>query len=198
MKSALFFICFLGTIFQTKAQNDDYILRTKMGMSIGINNASIFVTQTSQNIISSGKIGVFAGAFVEVPLAPNFFLQPEIGFNQTGGIFKNKSFKQKITINYLSVTGLAKYKFTRTGLFVFGGAQISLIINAVRTDTAATQIKGQYTARDLSGIAGFEYLLNEDISIGARYQYGFLNVSKVMTTGEMKLSAYNFRISYRF
>jgi hypothetical protein len=198
MKSALLFICSLFAILQTKAQDDDYILRTRIGMSIGINNASIFKTQTTQDIKSSGKIGMFAGAFVEVPLATNFFLQPEIGFNQTGGVFKSKSFTQTISVNYLSVTGLAKYKFTRTGLFVFGGAQISLIINAVKTDSTRTQVKDQFAARDLSAVAGFEYLLNEDISIGARYQYGFLNVSKVMTTGEMKLSAYNFRISYRF
>ena len=102
----------LYTIFVSitvMAQNQ----KVKIGVKAGLNISSLAFDENEMN--SSSRTGFTAGVMVEIPLAKNFSLQPELLYSQQGGKTSffdsevtNSNYKGTLELNYLNIPVEAK------------------------------------------------------------------------------------------
>jgi len=78
-----------------------------------------------------GKARFIGGVHASFPLAGNWYLQPEVNFQQAGGKYKTDAFAigdilyrdAELNMNYMNVPVLLKYRFYSIDLDVFAGPQ---------------------------------------------------------------------------
>lgn len=88
----------------------------RAGPKVGINNAGIANPAIN---VSPSKIGNRIGGFLEIGIADNCFLQPELLYTTKGSEFGDT----EVSDNYLSIPIMAKYAFVNNdNLQVFGQA----------------------------------------------------------------------------
>lgn len=130
MKKYMLMLCtlFLGATVAAQTQ------KVKLGLKAGLNISSL--TFDESELDSSGKTGFTAGLMVEIPMAKNFSLQPELLYSQQGtkSSFSdpdvtNSNFKSTIELNYLNIPVMLKY-YVIKGLSIQAGPQIGILLKA--------------------------------------------------------------------
>ena len=225
MKCKLFYrlmIVFLLLIFcgvvQTYAQTKDRVyFGLKFGGYTGFYKGDNFFSKDLGYKIGSKTLAHF-GVLLEIPLAKNLALQPEIlwyeggyqwitetQFDETGG---NK-YNVIERMEFVSVPILLKYK--AKGFGVYAGVQPDYMISANREiNGRPTSISGDFEKQDyrkglyISGIGGIEYTFPFGLGMSARYQLGLTNIAKPTELGlyekgnSIKTDALFYGIHWRF
>jgi hypothetical protein len=128
MKKYMLIICtlFLGVTVMAQTQ------KVKLGVKAGLNISSLTFDESELN--ASGKTGFTAGVMVEIPMAKNFSLQPELLYSQQGTKISfsdqevtNSNYKSTIKLNYLNIPVMLKY-YVIEGLSVQAGPQIGILL----------------------------------------------------------------------
>lgn len=154
------------------------------GIRGGLNLASIVNSDDAPNFDGQMKAGFHAGAYVTLPLAKTFAIQPEVLYSQKGyradRTFLGSSYKYRVTTSYIDVPILAKITPVKNfGILV--GPQFSFLTHTkAKFDTPNATFEQNIdnendNLRDniLGGLAGLEYGITDNVTIGARYALDF-------------------------
>lgn len=136
-----------------------------------------------------GKAGFIGGVHANFPVFSNFYVQPEVNFQQLGGKYKSDAFAigdiryrdAELNVNYLNVPVLLKYRFKPIDLDIFVGPQVGFKLSG-KNKVGAGETYEVYDVKDtdIAGVYGLEYCLRlpdsrVDLVLNARYLTGFTN-----------------------
>lgn len=180
----------LYTIFVSitvMAQNQ----KVKIGVKAGLNISSLAFDENEMN--SSSRTGFTAGVMVEIPLAKNFSLQPELLYSQQGGKTSffdldvtNSNYKGTLELNYLNIPLMLKYYVVK-GLSVQAGPQIGILLKANNKyednflgyeNHESFNLKDYSTGIDTSVNFGLGYQFKDKFYTDLRYNISYSNVFK--------------------
>lgn len=141
---------------------------TTYGLRLGANYSDL---ETDRFEDAENRIAPSVTFFAEIPLGNTFALVPEIGFNGLGikenAIETPDGNRVEFKTNWLNAGLLAQINVTDFLYVNFGpkGA-----INISENDN------NDYYDYDLMGVGGLGFKFSENLSIDARYGYGFKNI----------------------
>jgi hypothetical protein len=133
-----------------------------------------------------GRLSFTAGAFANFPLTTRLFLQPQLMYSIMGGSINddlNEDNDRLQRLYYASLPILLKYDFNET-FAVFVGPQADyLVVGRQKIDDQFDEDNtSELNNFDVAATAGLELFPRSEISVQARYIYGFNKVDK-NTTG---------------
>lgn len=190
--------------------------KVKLGVKAGLNLSSLSFDESELN--SSNKTGFTAGIMVEVPLAKNFSLQPELLYSQQGtkssfsdSDVTNSHYKSTIDLNYLNIPVMLKY-YVIKGLSVQAGPQIGILLKANNKyqdnflgyeNQESFDLKDYATGIDTSVSFGLGYQFKDKFYTDARYNLSYSNVFKEGDAGhfinnDMKNRVFQITVGYFF
>lgn len=181
--------------------------KIKWGVQAGVNFANLSTSTSGVSVSLSSKVGLHAGVSAEVGISPDFAFQPELAYNGYGAKLDISDFnieglsgELKSNINYISLPLLFKYKVANTGLGIYAGPQLGLLVSAKDSyDGESIDAKDDYNSFDLLASFGAEYFLPAGVGLIARYQLGLTNIMKDTAGDEsVKNKAFTIGIGYRF
>ncbi|MDW8852642.1 porin family protein [Flavobacterium sp. MMLR14_040] len=165
--------------------------KVKTGVKAGLNISDLTVDEGELN--SSGKTGFTAGIMVEIPMAKNFSLQPELLYSQQGTKITfsdeevtNSHYKSTIELNYLNIPVMLKYYIIK-GLSVQAGPQIGILLKANNKyhdnflgyeNQESFNLKEYSSGIDTSVNFGLGYQLKNKFYTDVRYNISYSNVFK--------------------
>ncbi len=172
------------------AQKSNYadVNAVVLGMKAGINSSNLKISQGGLSVSGSSVAGFSGGFYLQKKLAPNFFIQPELLFEQGGTKLSVQESTGTITetmaLNYLNLPILAKYTFPNSGFSVLGGPQIGYLLSAKATVAVTGQPEltnssdSSYKKVNLSFVIGAEYAITPQFNISLRYFGGLTTIAK--------------------
>lgn len=117
----------LGATIKVSAQADAKSTSVHFGLRAGA-NVSTIIKSGDEDFSTGSKVGFNAAAFLELPIASVFSIQPELQYSQKGfkasGSFLGAPYEYKQTINFIEVPVLAKLK-PAPGFGIVVGPQFS-------------------------------------------------------------------------
>jgi len=135
------------------------------------------------------KLGFYLGGFVEVPLAEQFSIQPELVFSAQGA----KADDVKYNLSYLTIPVMARYT-TASGFYGETGPQLGLLLSAkAKHDGNSTDFKDNLKGTDFSWALGVGYLTQSNIGVNARFNFG---LSKLDEDGNGKVFNRVFQVGF--
>lgn len=143
------------------------------GLRAGLNATNISFKNLPDR---SNQYGFHFGAFLDLPLAPNFLsVQPEISFSTKGTDYKYLGEKKSLKMNTLDLLVPVAFKLSTIDLTV--GPFISFLINKpVYTEyTNNSIIVNGFNKVDAGLTAGLKFNLKK-VFIGIRYNQGLMEV----------------------
>lgn len=212
MKKTMLILYTLFIGVTVMAQND----KVKLGIKAGLNISSL--TFDESELSSSSKTGFTAGVMVEIPLAKNFSLQPELLYSQQGtktSFFDqdvtNSNFKGRIELNYLNIPLMLKY-YVIKGLSIQAGPQIGLLLKANSKyqdnflgyeNQESFNLKKYSNGIDTSINFGLGYQFKDKFYTDFRYNISYSNVFKdgdanYFINHDMKNRVFQITIGYFF
>ncbi|KIO53450.1 porin family protein [Flavobacterium hibernum] len=212
MKKTMLILYTLFIGVTVMAQND----KVKLGVKAGLNISSL--TFDESELSSSSKTGFTAGVMVEIPLAKNFSLQPELLYSQQGtktSFFDqdvtNSNFKGRIELNYLNIPLMLKY-YVIKGLSIQAGPQIGLLLKANSKyqdnflgyeNQESFNLKKYSNGIDTSINFGLGYQFKDKFYTDFRYNISYSNVFKdgdanYFINHDMKNRVFQITIGYFF
>lgn len=190
--------------------------KVKLGVKAGLNLSSLSFDESELN--SSNKTGFTAGIMVEIPLAKNFSLQPELLYSQQGSKSSfydqdvtNSNYKSTIDLNYLNIQVMVKY-YVLKGLSVQAGPQIGILLKANNKyqdnflgyeNHESFNLKDYATGIDTSVNFGLGYQFKDKFYADLRYNISYSNVFKEgdanhFINNDMKNRVFQISIGYFF
>jgi hypothetical protein len=168
---------------QTSVDNG---LTAKFGIKGGLNLTNLYVSDVSNEHM---KAGFNAGVFVKIPVTRGFSIQPELlysvkGARDTYDNFAQGSGEYRFNLNYIEMPLVAVVNLAPNFNIHAGGYAAYLVganvqdVNSNGTIEGATELNADNFNRwdfGLVGGAGFDI---EHFTIGARYNYGLMNIGK--------------------
>ncbi|WP_316633810.1 porin family protein [uncultured Flavobacterium sp.] len=187
MKKSMLILCTLFLSVTVIAQTQ----KVKLGVKAGLNLSSLTFDESELN--SSTKAGFTTGLMVEIPLAKNFSLQPELLYSQQGTKTSfsdidvtNSNFRSTIKLNYLNIPIMLKY-YVIEGLSVQVGPQLGILLKANNKyqdnflgyeNQDSFDLKDYSTGVDTSVNLGLGYQLKNKFYTDLRYNISYSNVFK--------------------
>lgn len=152
-----------------------------LGLKAGANFANQSITDASPNSITA----FHGGAYLVLAFSEKWGIQPEVLFSSQGSELPDdvKDF------SYLNIPVLVRWK-PASVLSIEAGPQFSALLDAV--DGSGSSIKEDFKNSDFGLAVGATVHLPLGINAGARYVWGFTNVSDVADNPEVKNT--NFQI----
>ncbi|MBB5284878.1 hypothetical protein HNQ92_003026 [Rhabdobacter roseus] len=153
--------------------------------------------------------GFVGGVSATFGLGKNFYLQPEVNFQQQGANYTyelrigNNEFRQgkaSLRLNYLNVPVLLKYRLGSTNLRVFAGPQMGFKLNAVYVAKEFDIYNDidRFKTIDFSGVGGLEYLFplsgeSKSLVVSARHFSGFTDFTRYFYSVPAEGEGYRYR-----
>ena len=187
MKKATPFILFIIAItFFSPGVSHAQENKSKFGIKGGLNISNLYTHDTKDE---NFRIGYHAGLFLKLALTDYFAIQPELLYSTKGGVLEyQNSFvagKARFNLNYMDIPVLAVLNIT-DAFSIHAGPCFSVLtkVNMIN-DTKGSDFfdfekeldRNDFQVFDLSLTAGLQVDIKR-IGIGARYNYGFINVGK--------------------
>ncbi|MFH6995562.1 porin family protein [Flavobacterium sp. FlaQc-48] len=212
MKKYMLILCTLFLGVTVVAQNQ----QVKVGVKAGLNLANLTFDQSGLG--SSGKTGFTTGVMIEIPMAKNFSLQPELLYSQQGSKTSfydqdvtNSNYKSTIELNYLNIPLMLKYYIVK-GFSVQAGPQIGILLKANNKyednflgyeNHETFNLKDYSTGIDTSVNFGLGYQFKDKFYTDVRYNVSYSNVFKDgdanhFIDGDMKNRVFQVTIGYFF
>lgn len=156
------------------------------------------VEMTNGSVSQQMRTGFHAGAFVNIPVAPGFEIEPALIYSQKGTVLKGKIpveevdfLNAQVTLTnkaeYIDLPVLAKV-YIGEGFHVFAGPQMSyLVSNKVSAEAGALgfkalnqewDMKSGFREVDFAVTGGLGYKFTSGINISAGYDYGLSSIDK--------------------
>ncbi|GAA4033778.1 porin family protein [Hymenobacter glaciei] len=184
-----------GLSSAARAQSD-----VSLGLKAGASYAS-FVGAQSGNV--TGLFGFQAGAFANIGLSRMVAIQPEVLYSQKGAKAKDVVGDYSTRLQYIDVP-LALH-VNADGLFFEAGPQVGFLLAADnRAGAVSTDVKSATNSVDFGYLAGLGYQRKTGPGIGLRYNGGFSNVPKAVTSGNttvqgnIRNSVFQLYLTYSF
>jgi hypothetical protein len=160
------------------------------GVKAGVNFANFKIDPEDDDMDFDRRTGLIAGAFLVVPVSPQFAIQPEALFSMKGVTIPriedgDSDAEGRIKLDYLDVPVLARFSSpstTGTSLHVFAGPSFNFRLSA----KSGLEVNGESDDDDISDqIERFELALVVGggvefgrLLIDGRYAWGLSNVNK--------------------
>lgn len=181
MKKFLLFVFFLSCSVLAAAQE---------GFGFGF-QAGWSLSHISGDTFDS-KSGFIGGITATIPVFGNFYVQPEVNFQQQGGKYTRQFIVGDIVynavqldMNYLNIPVLLKYRIAPTNLSIYIGPQVGFKLSAKEKLNDGNSFDFQNTKNtDFSGVYGLEYFFrlpeekNVAFVVNARYITGFTTFAR--------------------
>ena len=162
----------------------------KFGAKAGLNISSITGDDTED---LSSKIGFQVGGFAEIKISDKFAIQPELLYSAQGAkaeytyedydvdteTFFDVTEKSTIKLAYLNIPVMAKYYVTE-GFSLEAGPQIGFLMSAKEDSEDRKEF---LNSTDFGFNVGAGYNLNEQMSLGLRYNIGLSDIEKDLDLG---------------
>ena len=212
MKKYTLILCTLWLGATCMAQNQ----KVKLGVKAGLNISSLTFDESELN--SSGKTGFTAGLMVDIPMAKNFSIQPELLYSEQGvkssfsdSDVTNSNYNGTIKLNYLNIPVMLKYYVVK-GLSLQAGPQIGILLKANNKyqdnflgydNHESFDLKKYSSSIDTSVNLGLGYQFKDKFYADARYNISYSNVFKesdvdYFITNDMKNRVFQLTIGYFF
>ena len=214
---ALAFISALAVSAQQDPDKAHKPLRTEMsqqirfGLRSGVNIATYEIDDDSQ---SPGpdvntKTSFHGGAFVNIPIAGAFRIQPEVDFSAQGTKYDNANSTignlEEEDVYYINVPVMLQLQ-SSGGFFVETGPQIGFLIKGETEGTGVfndVDIKDQRKGIDFAWGGGLGYLSRIGLGVNARYNLGLSNIlnnddSPSTDEGKLKTRTLQIGLVYHF
>lgn len=151
--------------------------------------------------VNASSITLFhAGVFGNIPLSERVSMQPEIIYSMEGSEIDLDVIKFKQTLSYINVPALVSVKLFKSlkNLSVLGGPQFGFLVkDELNIDNDDVEIlDSEYKTFELSAVLGVEYSILQDLSLGARYNYGINDISNT-NDSSIKNSTFQFYLAYK-
>jgi opacity protein-like surface antigen len=156
-----------------------------VAFKVGYTHSDVIVSPEPANIFTPKETFHAGIAIKDIKLTDKIGFQPEVLYSMQG--FKVASVGN-VGIHYLSVPLLITFPVTE-GLELQVGPQVSYMINSrvgVVSDLFSITYKGLFHNIDAGAVAGVEYKVSDNISLGGRYYLGMTDVNKDFSFGNNK------------
>lgn len=129
-----------------------------------------------------GRVGFYAGAFMELPLGSSFALQPEVIYSQQGTKWEVTRLGQTASLqlknSYINVPVMAKFKIGNLSLMA--GPQLGFLVGTPTQELSFNNNsvkfnKDAFASLDFGVGAGVEFLITKGLFIDLRYTQGLIN-----------------------
>lgn len=188
MKKLFFLVLTVGALATAKAQ-------ITYGIKAGPNFSSLRYSGDNSNF--SSKVGFHAGAFVGIPIADHFSVQPEVQYSGEGAKSKESdgeggTVDVKYNLNYINIPIMAKYTLP-VGVFFQTGPQIGFLASAKgKASGVSVDIKDGFKSTNFGWGLGAGYLSSIGVGIDLRYTLGLSNIAK--DSGGESVKTGNFQV----
>ncbi|MFC4162202.1 porin family protein [Epilithonimonas zeae] len=171
----------------------------------GLSNAQTFglkaganVSSVSNSEDSKAKFGFYAGAFVNVPIAEIFSLQPEVLYNSKGVKYDGAG-DGKLNLDYISVPVMFQYKATPQ-FYLEAGPEFSFAISAKeKWDGGSEDAKDFINGFDLGIGLGAGYNFTSSLGANVRYVAGVTDIIKDNDGSDSyRNGVFQFGLTYKF
>lgn len=179
---------------ETKSSSDKS-LSSKIGIKGGVNLTNLYVDDVEDENM---KLGFNLGLFAKLPITSGLSIQPELLYSVKGskitydlGILGSNEYR--FNLNYVEVPILAVVNLTKNFNLQAGGyvgylaqANIKRENDDARNDQIADLNEDNFNRVDY-GLVGGLGIDVENVTIGARYNYGLKEVGKANNFGSQAL-----------
>jgi hypothetical protein len=148
----------------------------------GYTHSDVLVSPEPANIFTPKETFHAGIAIKDLKLSDKIGFQPELLYSMQGFHVASVG---NVGIHYLSVPLLVTFPVTE-GLELQVGPQISYMVNSrvgVVNDLFSVSYKGLFNDVDAGAVAGAEYKVSDNVSLGGRYYLGMTNVNKDFSFG---------------
>lgn len=165
---------------------------------------------------NSSKIGFNAGVFVNIPVAANFSIQPEVIYNDLGSKTENSitvlnnTFTNSAALNlgYISVPVMVQYNAT-PNFYLEAGPQAGFLVKAedkfkssTNGNTNSTNYvernKDNFNTVDFGVGIGAGYYFTPNLGLTVRYTAGVSDIFKNNTRDSVRNNAFQVGLAYKF
>lgn len=178
MKRIYLSIALIATLFITSEIH-------AQGIGLGIKVGANFANQSITDISTDSKTGFVGGAYVILAFSEKWAIQPEVLFSSQGSEVPDNV----NDLSYLNIPILLRWKPVSL-LSIEAGPQFSSLMKAV--DKSGDSIEDDFKNSDFGLAVGATVHLPLGFNAGARYVWGFTNVSELGDDHEVKNT--NFQI----
>jgi len=187
-------ILFIAAMFVTAVS---FSQQTTFGVRAGANISRWNITSIGSDIKSSSLAGLEAGLLADLSVSRSFSIQPEVDFSMYGTKFSSGGSSIEYRVNYINIPVLAKYHLPQ-GVSFFAGPQLGLLISAKgKIEGEEKQdIKNYLKSTDVFAVIGAEYDSPIGVSVGVRYNHGFVNIYEE-EEGSIKNSSFGISLGYK-
>lgn len=190
MKHRIFFVaamCMTAAAFSQQ---------TEFGVRVGTNISRWNISSVGSDIKTSSVAGLEAGLLADLYVSPSFSIQPEIIFSMYGTKLNSGGSSIKYTANYVNIPVLARYHMPQ-GIAFFAGPQVGLLLSAKgKAGEDKQDIKDYLKSTDVFGVIGAEYNSPIGVSVGLRYNHGFVDIYE-QGEGSIKNSSFGISFGYK-
>lgn len=178
----------LGAAFMASS----FAIAQTVGVKAGMN------TSTISSDDSDPKFGFYGGAYVNVPVAKNFSIQPEVLFNNTGAKYHDDN-DLKVSLSYISVPVMFQYN-ALPNLYFEAGPQFSFLVDSkFKYKNVSLKANDYIKGFDFGIGLGAGYYLTKNIGVNLRYVAGLTDVLKNQGTQEKGTNqVVQFGLTYKF
>lgn len=171
----------------------------------GLSNAQTFGLKAGANVSSvsadesKAKFGFYAGAFVNVPIAEVFSLQPEVLYNAKGAKYEGVG-DAKMNLDYISVPVMFQFKATPQ-FYLEAGPEFSFLISAKdKWEGESDDIKDFVKGFDLGIGLGAGYDFTSNFGANIRYVAGVTDLTKldIENSDAIRNGVFQFGLTYKF
>ena len=191
MKKRIFFIAAMVMTATAFSQ------QTEFGVRAGTNISRWNISSIGSDIKTSSNAGLEAGLLADLYISRSFSIQPEAIFSMYGTKFNSGGSSIKYTVNYVNIPVLAKYHLPQ-GVAFFAGPQLGILLSAKGKIEGEDKqdVKNYLKSTDVFGVIGAEYNSSIGISVGVRYNHGFVNIYEE-EEGSIKNSSFGISFGYK-
>ena len=173
----------------------------QFGLKAGINVASISKDGYDD---AKAKVGFAGGAFVNIPVAEQFSIQPEVMYSQMGSkvtksvsrTFLGNTYEArstaKLNLDYVTVPIMFQFRAT-PAFYIEAGPEFGFLTSAKAKDINTTYVNGSpensstntsedmkdsFSGFNMGAALGLGYDITPNFGINARYVAGFTDINK--------------------
>lgn len=162
----------------------------KFGIKAGLNIANLKVEDFDN---TDSRLGLHAGLYAHLHLAPQWALQPEVVYSAEGAKFDFGGGEEATIKNdYVNIPVMLQYMFDN-GFRIEAGPQLGLLVSSKIEDQDGNEedAKDSFKSTNVSIGFGLNYLTYSGFGVGGRYNLGVSNIAD----GSGDTKGRNFQIS---
>lgn len=182
----------------------------QFGIKAGMNVSSLSTEEGLDD--QKSKIGFNAGVFMNVPLAENFSIQPELLYSQYGdkanATIAGNEYSYSRKLDYVALPVMFQYNATPS-FYLEAGPEFGLLVSAknkVKNETSGQTVSESDNYKDdLNGFnfglgLGAGYYFTPNVGLTARYVAGFTDIYKDgQNSGDaVKNNVFQVGLAYKF